>query len=242
MKIPVKIDPCPIIDANIGIVFEPNIVYSAVFGIIFKALQHKYPTVNPLPILQIPEQIRHQDPNFINQPHYKINNETFGALIGPKVISISSPTEYVGWEIFLREIADVFEKIREVDVIKKVERLGLRYINFFDFDIFQKISLGVNLCNEPLKSNNTFIRTELKSNEFTSVLQITNKTSLGVQNKILSGSVIDIDTSTTENLDGFLTSYSDLLLKGHEEEKKLFFGLLNPDFLETLNPTYAGGQ
>jgi hypothetical protein len=30
----------------------------------------------------------------------------------------------------------------------------------------------------------------------------------------------------------------DLLDRGHLEEKKLFFKLLNPDYLETLNPEY----
>ena len=240
MKIPTKITPCPIVDANIGIIFEPNIVNDAVFGIVFKVLQSKYPKATPLPILQIPEEIRHKDPNLINQPHYKLSNGMFSVLVGPKAITLSSPKEYVGWEIFLKEIVAVFEKMKEADVIKKVQRLGLRYINFFESDVFDKISLAVNVGNKPLKSNNTFIRAELPCNDFTSILQITNNAQIGIENKKYAGSVIDIDTYTTSNLDDFFVSFVDLVIKGHEEEKKIFFQLLNEDFLATLNPTYVG--
>lgn len=240
MKIPTNISPCPIVDANIGILFEPNIMQDAVFGIVFKALQDRYPIVTQLPILQIPEEIRHSDPNFMNQPHYKLNNTTFSLLIGPRVITISNPNKYVGWNIFLKEIVSVFEKIKEVDVVKEVQRVGLRYINFFDFDVFEKISLGVNIGGKPLKSTNAFIRAEIPVNDFTSILQITNHAEIGVENKKLSGSVIDIDTYTTSNLNDFFSSFVDLAIKGHEEEKKLFFELLNADYLVTLNPIYAG--
>jgi len=242
MKIPVKIDPCPIVDANIGISFEPNIVPDAVFGIVFKAIKDRYPNVNPLPILQIPEEIRHKDPNLINQPHYKVTNDTYSVLLGPKVITLSSPREYVGWDNFIREIVDLYNRISAVDVIKQIERLGLRYINVFSFDIYEKINLSVNLGDRPIASNNTFIRAEIPSDNFVSILQIVNKASGNVENKPFSGSVIDIDTYTTQNLNNFFSDskYLDLIIKGHEEEKKIFFALLKSDFLESLNPLYVG--
>jgi hypothetical protein len=36
----------------------------------------------------------------------------------------------------------------------------------------------------------------------------------------------------------FFKNMSKILEKGHLEEKKLFFKLLKPDYLETLNPEY----
>jgi uncharacterized protein (TIGR04255 family) len=228
MKIPAKISPCPIVDANIGISFEPNIINDAVFGIVFKALQGEYPNVTPLSILQVPEEIRCKDPNFINQPHYKLSNNKFSLLIGPRVVSISSPEKYVGWNVFLKEVGNVFNKIKKTKVIKEVQRLGIRYINFFDFNIFENIVLGVNIGGKPLESKNTFIRAEIPCDDFLSVLQITNNATMGIGDKIVTGSVIDIDTFTTNNLNNFFSSYHDLVMKGHEEEKKYSSNCLVP--------------
>jgi uncharacterized protein (TIGR04255 family) len=240
VKIPIKIDPCPIIDANIGISFEPNIVYDAVFGIVFNAIKARYPNVNQLPILQIPSEVRHKDPNLISQPHYKVTNDTYSVLIGPTGLTLGSSIKYVGWETFLKEIVYLFDEIGKLDVIKKVQRLGLRYINVFDFDIFDKIVLKVQMGDRPLISKNAFVRAEIQSDNYVSTLQIANQASGNIQNKSFAGSIIDIDTYTVQSLDNFFSTYSDLIIHGHDEEKKLFFSLLKPDFLQTLNPQYAG--
>jgi uncharacterized protein (TIGR04255 family) len=240
MKIPAKISPCPIVEASVGILFEPNIINDAVFGIIFKAFQSEYPNVASLPVSKIPEEIRHKDPKLINQPHYKISNERYSLLIGPRVITISCRKEYIGWNLFSKEIDKALNKIREAGVIKEVQRLGVRYINLFDINIFENIRLVVKVGDEPLESKNTFVRAEIPSNDFLSVLQIANNATMVFDNETFTGSVIDIDTSTTNNLNDFFSSYHNLVMKGHEEEKKIFFELLNPAFLATLNPTYDG--
>ncbi len=47
---------------------------SAIFGVFFNALKDKYNKVEELPILQLPEQLRNQDPNLTHKPLYKISN------------------------------------------------------------------------------------------------------------------------------------------------------------------------
>lgn len=240
MRIPAKINPCPIVDATIGISFEPNIVYDAIFGIVFNAFKHKYPKATTLPILQLPEEIRLKDPNLINQPHYKISNDTFRVLIGPKGIALSNPKEYVGWGDFLKEIFDLFARIVELDIIKQVTRVGLRYINFFDLDIYDKINLKVQMGERALVSKDALVKAEVQCGDFISTIQVTNNASAKIDKNRFLGSVIDIDTHTTQNLDSFLSNYLDIIVNAHNEEKKLFFSLLETKFLASLNPTYIG--
>jgi len=56
------------------------------------------------------------------------------------------------------------------------------------------------------------------------------------------GSIIDIDMSNLE-VDGqtskqFFQEVDALLERGHDVQKDLFFNLLKPEFLSTLNPVY----
>jgi uncharacterized protein (TIGR04255 family) len=81
---------------------------------------------------------------------------------------------------------------------------------------------------------NTIVRTEIEQGEFSSTLQVAN-------NAIINGklgSIIDIDTFVTKNLDTFFSKKTELINAGHLKEKELFYSLLKPEFLNTLNPTY----
>src|SRR5659263_57254 len=111
MSLPVKISPCPILDALLEIRFSSKINSNAVFGLIYNALQTNFPKVESLPILQLPDVVRATDPNFRYKPHYKISNEKYVLQIGPDVIAISAFPNYVGWEEFSDKIFDILDKI-----------------------------------------------------------------------------------------------------------------------------------
>ena len=145
MKLPKKIDPCPIVEAIVEIRFDSVIVSDAIFGLIYNSFKDSYPTTEKLGILQIPEAIRSSDQELSFKPHYKLLNDDFIFQVGPKVLSIVSTKEYVGWGKFIEEILRSFKIVKDLAIIDKVKRIGLRYINFFDFDIFEKINLNMKL-------------------------------------------------------------------------------------------------
>jgi len=58
MKIPKKIDPCPIVEAIVEIRFDSNLPGDAIFGVIYNQFKEDYPKFTKLPILQLPEAIR----------------------------------------------------------------------------------------------------------------------------------------------------------------------------------------
>ena len=78
------------------------------------------------------------------------------------------------------------------------------------------------------------MRTEIEQGEFSSSLQIANN--VIINGKL--GSIIDIDTFVTKNLESFFSNKTDIIHAGHLKEKELFYSLLKTEFLNTLNPTY----
>lgn len=234
MALPKAINPCPILDALFEIRFTTKIHPSAVFGMIYNALQVDFPKVENLPILQLPEAVRATDPNFKFKPHYRISNERFVTQIGPDVVAISSFPNYAGWDEFSTQIFSILDRIEKVGIVSSVSRIGIRYINFFDNDIFKDIDLKVCIGNNDIAYKNTIIRTEIEQESFKSSLQVANNANHN--NKL--GSIIDIDTFTESNLKDFFTNKETLISDGHKKEKELFYSLLKEDFLKTLNPTY----
>jgi uncharacterized protein (TIGR04255 family) len=239
MKIPQKIYPCPIIEAIVEIRFESNIPSDAVFGVVYNEFKDEYTRVDKLPILQLPETLRAKDPNLKYQPYYKLIDENYLLQIGPNVLSVVNTNEYVGWNSFSKRINNTFYKIGKIHLISNAIRLGIRYVNFFETDIFKNINLRITLDNNPLLSEQITFRSTLKTGNFLSNLQILNKGKMVVKNINKYGSIIDIDTYFMDKKNDISPNLSKLIEMGHEEEKILFFKLLKSEFLARFNPEYS---
>ncbi|MCX6733278.1 MAG: TIGR04255 family protein [Candidatus Peregrinibacteria bacterium] len=242
MKIPKEISPCPIIEAVIEIRFESTFPSEAVFGILYQEYRATYPEIEKLPILQLPEQIRDSDENLKYQPHYKILSDKFIFQIGPRVISLGCRIEnekqsYIGWAKFSAQIYAILDKLTDLKVISEYKRLGIRYINHFNLDIFAKSTLKIET---PMVRDGTVVGFETNEDIFTSRVQITNKGTLTIGGKTKKiGSLIDVDTSTMKLKDCKLNEIKKYIEKGRNVEKKLFFELLKDDYTQTLKPKYV---
>lgn len=233
-KLPKVLEICPIVDSTVEIRFKTKIHQNAVFGLIYSELRSEFKSIENLPILQVPEPIRMSDPKLRYKPLYKISNEEFVVQIGPDVVSIGSFPKYVGWRKFSNKILSIFEKIEEMKIISEVERLGMRYINFFDHNIFNKIKLGINLAENKIVDQKSVFRTQVQAGKFICTVQISND---ALSNNV-RGSIIDIDCFKTKGLQDFFKHKKELLNEGHLKEKELFFSLLLDDFLKELKPKY----
>ena len=233
-NLPKSIENCPIVDSLIEIRFKSTINHNAIFGIIYNSLRHDFPKVDNLPILQIPEPIRMNDPNLKHKPLYRISNNDYVIQIGSDILAIGSFPKYVGWELFSKTIFEVLNKIESLGIIGEVDRLGLRYVNFFEDNIFSNIKLEVNLGGTSIINQKSVFRTEINNQNFNSILQISNDAMS--ENRI--GSVIDIDCSKTEGLQDFFKNKESIINEAHLVEKELFFKLISADYLKKFNQTY----
>lgn len=240
MTLPKKITPCPIIESVVEIRFDSATPAEAIFGMVYDVFKNIFPNkpIN-LPILQIPEQIRNSDPNLLYKPHFRLSNDTFLLQIGPKSISLINKGEYVGWDIFSPKTQECLKIIKNIQIIKNTTRFGLRYINFFeDLDIFEKINLDLLLNKKPLESDKIFVKTSLKSENFTRDLKVSNDSNIKQNGNQKKGSIIDIDVYLKENGNTIIDQFDSILENAHSKEKELFFSLLKENFLKEFNPEY----
>ncbi len=189
-----------------------------------------------MPILQLPAAIRNQDPNLKFSPHYKIKKDNFIIQIGPNVFSLTNIKEYCGWKGFSKKIFDTYNKVSELDLIKKQFRTALRYINILpDINVFEKSNLGIKLNDISLGANQINFTAEIPYKHGASNLKLINFAEAIFENQAIKGSIVDIDTHVQqEKFDNF----KDAVECAHTTEKELFFNLLEQEFLNTLNPVY----
>jgi uncharacterized protein (TIGR04255 family) len=238
MQIPKRITPCPLVETLVEIRFDPLVPSDAIFGLIYGSLKDDYQEVEELPILQMPGVIREKEENLKFKPHYKLRAENIVVQIGPRVFSVSNLNDYIGWKSFYEKIEEAFQKVSGLRIIGDIFRLGLRYINFFEFDIFNKVNLGILLNNRPLESKQTILRTILPDGDFVHRLVMANKTTVNIHGENKLGSVIDIDTVLEKKITDFFEAMPALINEAHDKEKSIFFNLLKPEYLQQLNPEY----
>ena len=245
MELPFKITPCPIVESSLEFRFKSSLPADAIIGVLYTGFSNKGSScdLSTLPIAQIPFEIRKQDPNLAYKPTHKLhlNHNNCDALIGSNVIILTIPGEYVGWNDFFRAISEFLETLKKIPFIQTIEYVGLRYLNFFPFNIFEKINLKIDFKN--LNTNaGTVLRTEFNFEDYSAVLQITTGVHLqNILKKIdADGSLIDITTVLVgKNIAGItLDNITDKIQLIHQGEKELFFSLLTEKYLNELKPKY----
>lgn len=235
-KLPLSINPCPIIEAIFEIRFESSFPGDAIFGIVFNQFKDEFQDVEQLPILQLPAAIRNQDPNLRFSPHYKIKKDNFIIQIGPNVFSLTNIKEYCGWSVFSRKIFETFNKVNELNLIKRQLRTALRYINILPgINIFEKSNLGIHLTDKSLGENQINFTAEIPYEYGASNLKVINFAEVIFENQTIKGSIVDIDTHVQHDK---FENFQDAVERAHTAEKELFFSLLEQEFLKTLNPVY----
>jgi uncharacterized protein (TIGR04255 family) len=239
LKIPKKLNKCPIADNSFELRFNTKIEENAVFGIIFSQLRDKYQKTEKLPITKLPPEILSNDINLRYKPHFRISDENTIIQIGPRVLTVSSYPNYEGWEIFSEKIISLLNSIKMLDIIESINRIGLRYINIFDENIFTDvINVKITNDNNDFSSENLLIKNEIIEGDYTKIIHLSSKATLEHNSKITTGSLIDIDISKNKSLDEFLQNIKNELNKIHDIEKKEFFQLIKNEFLPKLEPEY----
>ncbi|MEW6110891.1 MAG: TIGR04255 family protein [Thermodesulfobacteriota bacterium] len=241
MKIPRKVTPSPLVEAVADVRFRPAMPAGAVFGFVYGLIRERYAQSTALPIIQIPEQIRENDPNLLYQPHYRMENKPFILNLGPRLLNIAVVDgEYPGWSKFSDQIMWLFERLDESKVFDDIIRVGLRYINFFPDNVFERSNIALTLGERSLADENTLLRVESTQGDLSTVMQITNHGTLAMSDEPKTGSIVDLDIfyKTLALGERRPDTFRSLIDAAHDALKVAFFTVLKQDFLESLKPEY----
>jgi len=242
MKLPISIEPCPIVEAVVDVRFESLVPEDAIFGVVYQALRNNFPNASALPMASVLPEMRRADPLLALQPLHKLEgekDENLTVLIGSQGITVGVRGAYPGWTGVAERFKTTFASVASTGIVGRPLRFGLRYINFFAEDIFPNLTLSVKIDDVSVTGEGTFFKTVLPGKKCRLLLQVGKDLSLtSEQGK--TGSVVDIDSFVSEPdvSTGFDSAIASFLEDAHLAEKHLFFSLLKPAFLSSLNPKF----
>ena len=238
-RLPDRITPCPIIEAIFEARFVSNESWATLPGLLYGQIRDRFKEQVNLPLLQVPESLRAQDPALTHLPLLQFRGERFIVQLGPRVVSlVTKPRDYPGWPAIREELGWLVARVQAAGFVRETERIGVRYIDFFSGDIFPHLRIGVQVDGQPLREAQD-LTTVLRFDRSSARLQVTNGAIVGTAAGPQVGSVLDIDgwvgPADADLFGQGLDRFTDL----HGTVKRLFFGLLKPDYLNQLNPVYS---
>ena len=151
--------------------------------------------------------------------------------------------KYVGWEKYSQIISDIINTLFNENTIKDFNRVGIRYISEFrNIDIYQGIKGAIDVSKTGLKLDDSILRLVDESNNLKTYITLTNKAkriSLSQQGQeIIEASLVDVSVYENFNPTLDLNVLNSKLNQIHTKQKEIFFGLINDEFLNALNPEY----
>lgn len=236
MRIPKSLTPSPVVEATVEIRFQSKFPPDAVIGIVYNIYQNL--KLEGLPILQIPAEIRRQDPNLKYKPTHKFMLGKYTVQIGGDVVLLSSPIDYPGWDKYKNVLEELLEKLKGINLIQQINYISLKYLSFFkDCNIFDHIKMNISFNQGKINYAGTAIKTELRSENYVNVLQIVNNIHLKNYKTDANGSLIDIVcVAPKDSLQ--IEKIGTIIDTAHNKEKELFFSLVDEDYLQQFNPEY----
>lgn len=242
MRIPKRLARNPIIDATTELRFSSAVPTDAVIGLVYATLKSTFGKPENLPILQIPSALREKDPNLRYQACYKFTRPGNVLLVGPHNVALGTTT-YVDWTSHSQVLEEVLSALTKAGLFSQFERIGLRYINFFDnVNICRHSTLTMAVHGDTITNQSLTLRTEVDSEGYKVVTQLANRATVEQGGQSKTGSIIDIDVSK-DNLDlQAATDTSERLLNffsaANEIADVAFFNLLDDGFIKTFGPEY----
>ena len=238
VDLPKRLKKCPIYEAVLEVRFSSPLDDDAIYGAIYSAVRKDWGSPKKLPVSEIPSVFRKTDPNLKFSPHYRLSRDNLLLQIGPAVLSIVAKEPYPGSEKLFSEFDGILSSLKEKEIFDAFQRIGVRYIDFFETDLFSGLKSQFLLADVPLSPERTTITTVIKGDEgFDLTLRLAGQAM--IQGKGGEGSVLDIDAAQDGLNETDIQKVGAMLASAHLQQKKLFFGLLEKDFLDTFEPEYA---
>ncbi len=237
-RLPSRITPCPILEAVLEIRFVSKVEWSLLPGLLYTRINERYPKLENLPIAEMPDELLRHDPNLAYAPRMRFVGSGFVIQFGPRVISLLAMGEYPGWRRVKEELCWLLERLETAGFIHEGERLGMRYIDFFEGDIFSRLILDVRSDGQLVHGVEMNFATVFRRGDLTARLILNNGALVTRGQEALRGSILDLDVWLEASHFDVFGNAVERFEEAHRCNKEIFFGLLKTDFLDSLAPEY----
>lgn len=241
-RFPTKLDREPLVEAIFELRFQAAFPVSSILpGVLFPKIQSA--EVQRLPMADLPEAMRHADPNYRYVPLVRIRWGEFLILIGDYSFGISCVAPYPGWQVFKHHILELVSFIQ--GVVQTIERYSIKCTDIFEHDLGAPSSvLDLTLNVGPYKIENELfqVRVEVPDGDALHIIQITSSvTAVTATGSAKSGLALDIDSIVMTpgmKFDDLRHTIGDRVQTLHEANKAVFFESLTTETLNKLGPHY----
>jgi uncharacterized protein (TIGR04255 family) len=240
MQLPLSLEKSPLYDSVIEIRFETSIPTDAVTGFIYSKVAELFPGgIEPLPVSQLPKPMRDANPELKYQPTHKFTSDTYYLTVGPNVLGFGftrrEDLRYPGWKEFFTFYKKVLRRLGSS--ISQVDRLGVRYINFFQEDnllhgLNVELQTGWEGKGMDKEASVTFF---IRHEQFKSKITIATRAQINNGSDKKDGQVIDIDTALERVIP--MEDLYDRVAAAHDITKEIFYSLLSDSFLKEMGPS-----
>jgi len=236
MKLPIEISPNPLVTSAVELRFASQMPSNSLFPAVYKAFLEDLPNFE---LSSLPPEIKVNNPLLKYAPDYILSNENYKLSFSNSVLAFEHVSEYQFWKNYFPFVSKSFQTFFKIVETEFIERVGVRYASVLDkTDNASQVLISVpslGLANYEQKFEHH--RTTIKLDNISILLQIFDNAKAVKKDQSISGVYIDIDASFNEKIkpNGDVLKMIDRL---HDEQKKLFFSLLRPEYLDTLNPKY----
>ena len=243
-KLPVKLEQDTIVNAIFEVRFtsRTELVSNILLGMLFKEYGAEFPKIEKTNLSEIPQQILETDPRLRYAHYYKLHGEQYSLMVGEHVFSLSCNRPYEGWLAFREKILQLLFFVNGTGVIDAVQRFSLKYSNIVSVDddtTLEKFLVGVTVGDFEVQNQPIVLHTEIKYDDYINIIDIKTNIIASIKGEgEFKGVVFDVDTIHKGGYKDFWQEIDDLLEEAHMVEKKVYFGLLKPETIDRLGPTW----
>lgn len=246
MLLPKRLEKEPLIDAVFEIRFQSATPASSILpGLLFGRLEGEK-KIEKLPIAQLPEQVRISDPNLKYAPVLRIVWKNFSLMISDNGLTVGCMLPYPGWSSFKEIILEVIGYLSNSNVINKVERYSIKYVDIIPAnslkDQVSAVNLELVIGKHKLDKEFYQVRVDIPIDDFVNIIILSSAANVILPSgEKRSGVAVDIDTILDLGKVPIEDIYAKLdknLEKMHDLNGKIFFSCLTEKTIENLGPIY----
>lgn len=237
---PKYLDNSPLYSVILEIRFNTHVPDEAVSGLVYSKLLSDNTDIQSmaLPASQLPFPLRQQDPNlkFAPTQRFILVDQTIN--VGSNVLSLEANNgikkkAYPGWDTFKAQFDTLLAKL---SFISDIERVGLRYVNFFNEDnLLTELNVNLNTGWESkgIEDKST-ISFSVKRDLIKSKVTIAFDAMLQDESGLKQGQIIDIDTYSEAKTT--LEDVAARIEEAHTLTKEMFYSLPKKSLLDKMSP------